>query len=243
MATHNKKWWIIHCSAGVVTAILLTVGITQCTGKLSEREQKEAAKRELVNAGRKIDGIANKVDSLLNANNGLREDNNAKADTIRMQRDTIIAQRDSIANLQDSLADCRNGKKRCPVKPVPVKKPVVKPTPVKPTPVKPSRDTLVVIHENRPVVRDTANCGGATIVKIGDGASNNGVLVNGGCQNNGTSVTIGNNSNGNVVTVNNGTINYYNGNPADSLSNAADTLARYGVVQMRMVRTTKTRIK
>ncbi len=242
MATHNKKWWIIHCSAGVVTAILLTVGITQCTGKLSEREQKEAAKRELVNASRKIDGIANKVDSLLNANNGLREDNNAKADTIRMQRDTIIAQRDSIANLQDSLADCRNGKKRCPVKPVPVKKPVVKPTPVKPKPVKPSRDTLVVIHENKPVVNDDSNCG-ATIVKIGDGASNNGVLVNGGCQNNGTSVTIGNNSNGNVVTVNNGTINYYNGNPTDSLANATDTLARYGVVQMRIVRTTKTRIK
>lgn len=236
MATHNKKWWIIHCSAGVVTAILLTVGITQCTGKLSEREQKEAAKRELVNASRKIEGVANKVDSLLNANNGLRKDNIAKADTIRMQRDTIIAQRDSIANLQDSLADCRNGKKRCPA--VAPRKPVAKTTPVK----KPSRDTLVVIHEDKPVVQDGNGCGG-TIVKIGDGASNNGVLVNGGSQNNGTSVTIGNNSNGNVVTVNNGTINYYNGNATDSLAQAADTLAKYGEVRMHVLHKTKKRIK
>lgn len=240
MATHNKKWWIIHCSAGVVTAILLAVGVTQCTGKLSEREQKEKAQREFVEASRQIEGVTTKVDSLLRANRGLQQDNWAKADTIRMQRDTIIAQCDSIAVLQDSLDDCRNGKKRCPG--AGPRKPVVKPTPA-PAPVKkPSRDTLVVIHENKPVVNDDSNCGG-TVVKIGDGASNNGVLVNGGCKNNGTSVTIGNNSNGNVVTVNNGIINYYNGNQADTLARAADTLARYGTVHMRMVRTTKTRIK
>ncbi len=169
MATRNKKWWIIHCSAGVAAILLIAFGMTQCNRKESERADKNEARRALVDARNRIVVI----DSLLNANIILEDDNFAKSDTICMQRDTINMQRDSIAALRDSLKDCRNGKKRCPGK---------RRTPA---PVRPASQNPVVVHDTIVVVTQvpapaSQNNNGSMVVNISGNSDNNDIRINNG---------------------------------------------------------------
>ena len=57
----SKKWWMIHTAAGIVTVALITIGITQCSGKLSERKEKEKYKLELDTANLENAGLSEKL--------------------------------------------------------------------------------------------------------------------------------------------------------------------------------------
>ena len=223
----TKKWWIIHVAAGVAAVALVAFGVTQCSGKKSERSEKEATKSELVGANQTLDSLRTAIRDATKTIGGLSQDNSAKADTIRMQRDTIRTQRDSIATLNDSLTvvngklkDCRNSKRKPAQKPVQTAPAPVKPAPVKPAPVKP--DTIIIVQQ--PV---RTGCGGATNVSLNN-SQNNGAIVVGGaaCK---TDIKLDNNS------VNNGAIVVGDGNsvvvntPAALI--AADSLARARQVQ------------
>ena len=218
----TKKWWIIHVAAGVAAVALVVFGATQCSGKKSERSEKEVKKSELVAAKQILDSLSAEMSDAIKVIGGLKQDNLAKADTIRMQRDTILTQRDSIARLNDSLTvvngklkDCRNFKRQ------PAQKPVqTAPAPVKQAQVKP--DTTIIVQQ--PV---RTGCDGTTNVSLNN-SQNNGAIVVGGttCK---TDIKLDNNS------VNNGVIVVGNGNnvvvntPAAVI--AADSLARARKVQ------------
>lgn len=213
----TKKWWIIHVAAGVAAVALVVFGATQCSGKKSERSEKEAKKSELVAANQTLDSLRVAMRKATIMIGGLSQDNSAKADTIRMQRDTILTLRDSIATLNDSLTvvngklnDCRNSKRKPAQKPVQTAS-----TPVNSAPVKP--DTIIIVQQ--PV---RTGCDGTTNVSLNN-SQNNGAIVVGGttCK---TDIKLDNNS------VNNGVIVVGDGNnvvvntPAAEI--AADTLAR-----------------
>jgi len=170
MATRNKKWWIIHCSAGVAAIMLIVFGMKQCTDKKSERAEKEEVRNTYIDARNQINRDVVVIDSLLNANRDLGDDNRAKSDTIRMQRDTI-------ADLRDSLKDCRDGKQRCPGKrPTPARQtPPVRPTPQKPVVV---HDTVVVVTQVPAPASQNNN--GSTVVNISGNSDNNKVNINNG---------------------------------------------------------------
>ncbi|MBQ8294446.1 MAG: hypothetical protein IJX89_03610 [Alphaproteobacteria bacterium] len=221
MATRSKKWWIIHCGAGVVAAVLLAVSITQCSGKKSERHEKEKAQTEVAGAAEKLNKAAARIDSLLNVNRGLGQDNRAKADTIRMQRDSIATLNDSIVVLNDSLGvvngqltDCRNGQRK-PTKPTKPTKPCKPCRPAKPTkPVVVKPDTLVVV-----VGPDSVARGGNVRVEM-DNSRNNGNVVIAPTNVNQTEVVLrdGSVNNGNIVVGNNNNV---------VVNNIADTLRAY----------------
>ena len=217
-----KKWWIIHVAAGVAAVALVVFGATQCSGKKSERSEKEVKKSELFAANQTLDSLRVAMRKATIMIGGLSQDNSAKADTIRMQRDTILTQRDSIARLNDSLTvvngklkDCRNSKRQ------PAQKTVqTAPTPVKQAQVKP--DTIIIVQQ--PV---RIGCGGTTNVSLNNSQNNGAIVVDGAaCK---AEIKLDNNS------VNNGAIVVGNSNnvvvntPAAVI--AADSLARARKVQ------------
>ena len=223
----SKSWWIVHVASGVVAVALVAFGMTQCSGKQSEREEKEIKKSELVRANESLDSLRIAIGEARRLIGDLGDDNRAKSDTIRMQRDTIDMQRDSIAVLNDSLGvvngkliDCRNSKRK-PAKPATPAKPQPKPQPKPVAPVKP--DTTIIVQQ--PVAKP--GCGGNVNVNLNN-SQNNGAIVAGGnaCK---TDIKLENGS------VNNGAIVVGNGNnvvvntPAAVI--AADSLARARQVQ------------
>lgn len=218
----TKKWWIIHVAAGVAAVALVVFGATQCSGKKSERSEKEAKKSELVVANQTLDSLSAAMRKATTMIDDLSQDNLAKAETIRKQSDTIRTQRDSIATLNDSLRmvngklkDYRNSKRKSAQK-----SEQKATTPVNQVQVKP--DTTIIVQQ--PV---RTGCGGATNVSLNN-SHNNGAIVVGGaaCK---TEIKLDNNS------VNNGAIVVGNGNnvvvntPAAVI--AADSLARARKVQ------------
>ena len=221
-----KKWWIIHVAAGVAAVALVVFGATQCSGKKSERSEKEAKKSELVAVKQTLDSLSTamsaEMSDAIKVIGGLKQDNLAKADTIRMQRDTILTQRDSIATLNDSLTvvngklkDCRNSKRKSAQK-----SEQKATTPVNQVQVKPDT-TIIVLQPVR------TGCGGATNVSLNNSQNNGAIVVDGAaCK---TEIKLDNNS------VNNGAIVVGNGNnvvvntPAAVI--AADSLARARKVQ------------
>ncbi len=218
----TKKWWIIHVAAGVAAVALVVFGATQCSGKKSERSEKEVKKSELVAANQTLDSLSAAMRKATTMIDDLSQDNLAKAETIRKQSDTIRTKRDSIAMLNDSLTkvkgelkDCRNSKRQ------PAQKSEQKATtPVNQVTAKP--DTIIIVQQ--PV---RTECSGATNVSLNN-SQNNGAIVVGGaaCK---TEIKLDNNS------VNNGAIVVGNGNnvvvntPAAVI--AADSLARARKVQ------------
>ena len=217
-----KKWWIIHVAAGVAAVALVVFGATQCSGKNSERSEKEVKKSELVAAKQILDSLSAEMSDAIKVIGGLKQDNLAKADTIRKQSDTILMQSDSIVRLNDSLTvvndklkDCRNSKRQ-----LAQKSEQKATTPVSQVTAKP--DTIIIVQQ--PV---RTECGGATNVSLNN-SQNNGAIVVGGaaCK---TEIKLDNNS------VNNGAIVVGNGNnvvvntPAAVI--AADSLARARKVQ------------
>lgn len=218
----TKKWWIIHVAAGVAAVALVVFGATQCSGKNSERSEKEVKKSELVAAKQILDSLSAEMSDAIKVIGGLKQDNLAKADTIRKQSDTILMQSDSIVRLNDSLTvvndklkDCRNSKRQ-----LAQKSEQKATTPVSQVTAKP--DTIIIVQQ--PV---RTECGGATNVSLNN-SQNNGAIVVGGaaCK---TEIKLDNNS------VNNGAIVVGNGNnvvvntPAAVI--AADSLARARKVQ------------
>ena len=212
-----KKWWIIHVAAGVAAVALVVFGATQCSGKKSERSEKEVKKSELVAAKQILDSLSAEMSDAIKVIGGLKQDNLAKADTIRMQRNTILTQSDSIVRLNDSLTkvkgelkDCRKSKRQHAQKSEQKAS-----TPVNQVTAKP--DTIIIVQQ--PV---RTECSGATNVSLNN-SQNNGAIVVGGaaCK---TEIKLDNNS------VNNGAIVVGNGNnvvvntPAAVI--AADSLAR-----------------
>ena len=212
-----KKWWIIHVAAGVAAVALVVFGATQCSGKKSERSEKEVKKSELIAAKQILDSLSAEMSDAIKVIGGLKQDNLAKADTIRMQRNTILTQSDSIVRLNDSLTkvkgelkDCRKSKRQHAQKSEQKAS-----TPVNQVTAKP--DTIIIVQQ--PV---RTECSGATNVSLNN-SQNNGAIVVGGaaCK---TEIKLDNNS------VNNGAIVVGNGNnvvvdtPAAVI--AADSLAR-----------------
>ena len=218
----TKKWWIIHVAAGVAAVALVVFGATQCSGKKSERSEKEAKESKLVAVDKKLDSLSVAMSDVIKVIGGLKQDNLAKADTIRMQRDTILTQRDSIATLNDSLTvvngklkDCRNSKRKSAQK-----SEQKATTPVNQVQVKPDT-TIIVLQPVR------TGCDGATNVSLNNSQNNGAIVVDGAaCK---AEIKLDNNS------VNNGAIVVGNGNnvvvntPAAVI--AADSLARARKVQ------------
>ena len=206
----TKKWWIIHVAAGVAAVALVVFGATQCSGKKSERSEKEAKESKLVAVDKKLDSLSVAMSDVIKVIGGLKQDNRAKADTIRMQSDTIAMLNDSLTKVKGELKDCRNSKRQ------PAQKSEQKATtPVNQVQVKPDT-TIIVLQPVR------TGCDGATNVSLNN-SQNNGAIVVGGaaCK---TEIKLDNNS------VNNGAIVVGNGNnvvvntPAAVI--AADSLAR-----------------
>ncbi len=187
-AGKSKKWWMIHTAAGVVVAILIATGITQCSAKNEEREEKEAKQTELIDAGKKISRAATVIDSLLSENRNLAGVASNRAQIIAEQADSIVVLNDSIAVLNDSLTvvngklnDCRNSRKNQQArKPQPKKNQRVNPAPVMSTPVKP--DTVVIVRQGN-------GTGGGSSVNVNlNNSQNNGTIVVG----NGNNVVVNN---------------------------------------------------
>lgn len=214
----TKKWWIIHVAAGVATVALIAIGVTQCSGKMAERAEKEKKESELATANAYADSLSSQVQGMHDQIDGLQSDNIAKSDTIAMQRDSIATLNDSLLIVNEELTDCRNSKRK-PTKPAPVK-----PAPVKPAPVvmvKP--DTIVIVQQ----ATVNPGCAGVTNISLNN-SQNNGAIVAGGNPGK-TDIKLDNGS------VNNGAIVVGNGNnvvvntPAALI--AADSLARARQVQ------------
>ena len=210
-----KKWWIIHVAAGVAAVALVVFGATQCSGKKSERSEKEVKKSELFAANQTLESLRVAMSDATTMIDDLSQDNLAKAETIRKQSDTIAMLNDSLTKVKGELKDCRNFKRQ------PAQKSEQKATmPVKQVTAKP--DTIIIVQQ--PV---RTGCDGATNVSLNN-SQNNGAIVVGGaaCK---TEIKLDNNS------VNNGAIVVGNGNnvvvntPAAVI--AADSLARARKVQ------------
>ena len=222
----TKKWWIIHVAAGVAAVALVVFGATQCSGKKSERSEKEAKKSELVAVKQTLDSLSTamsaEMSDAIKVIGGLKQDNLAKADTIRKQSDTIRTKCDSIAMLNDSLTVVNDKLMACSKsKRQPAQKSEQRATtPVNQVTAKP--DTIIIVQQ--PV---RTECSGATNVSLNN-SQNNGAIVVGGaaCK---TEIKLDNNS------VNNGAIVVGNGNnvvvntPAAVI--AADSLDRARKVQ------------
>ena len=205
-----KKWWIIHVAAGVAAVALVVFGATQCSGKKSERSEKEVKKSELVAANQTLESLRVAMSDATTMIDDLSQDNLAKAETIRKQSDTIAMLNDSLRMVKGELKDCRNFKRQ------PAQKSEQKAsTPVKQVTAKP--DTIIIVQQ--PV---RIGCGGATNVSLNNSQNNGAIVVDGAaCK---TEIKLDNNS------VNNGAIVVGNGNnvvvntPAAVI--AADSLAR-----------------
>ena len=193
----SKSWWIVHVASGVVAVALVAFGMTQCSGKQSEREEKEIKKSELVRANESLDSLRVAIGEARRLIGDLGDDNRAKSDTIRMQRDSIAVLNDSLGVVNGKLIDCRNSKRK-PAKPATPAKPQPKPQPKPVAPVKP--DTIIIVQQ--PVVKP--GCGGNVNVNLNN-SQNNGAIVAGGnaCK---TDIKLENGS------VNNGAIVVGNGN-------------------------------
>ena len=211
----TKKWWIIHVAAGVAAVALVVFGATQCSGKKSERSEKEAKESKLVAVDKKLDSLSVAMSDAIKVIGGLKQDNRAKADTIRMQSDTIAMLNDSLTVVNDKLKACSKFKRQ------PAQKSEQKATtPVNQVQVKPDT-TIIVLQPVR------TGCDGATNVSLNNSQNNGAIVVDGAaCK---TEIKLDNNS------VNNGAIVVGNGNnvvvntPAAVI--AADSLARARKVQ------------
>ena len=210
-----KKWWIIHVAAGVAAVALVVFGATQCSGKKSERSEKEVKKSELVAANQTLESLRVAMSDATTMIDDLSQDNLAKAETIRKQSDTIAMLNDSLTKVKGELKDCRNSKRQ------PAQKSEQKAsTPVKKAQVKPDTNIIVL----QPV---RIGCGGATNISLNNSQNNGAIVVDGAtCK---AEIKLDNNS------VNNGAIVVGNGNnvvvntPAAVI--AADSLARARKVQ------------
>ena len=211
----TKKWWVIHVAAGVAAVALVVFGATQCSGKKSERSEKEAKESKLVAVDKKLDSLSVAMSDAIKVIGGLKQDNRAKADTIRMQSDTIAMLNDSLTVVNDKLKACSKSKRQSAQK-----SEQKATTPVNQVQVKP--DTTIIVQQ--PV---RTGCDGATNVSLNNSQNNGAIVVDGAaCK---TEIKLDNNS------VNNGAIVVGNGNnvvvntPAAVI--AADSLARARQVQ------------
>lgn len=210
-----KKWWVIHVAAGVAAVALVVFGATQCSGKKSERSEKEAKESKLVAVDKKLDSLSVAMSDAIKVIGGLKQDNRAKADTIRMQSDTIAMLNDSLTVVNDKLKACSKSKRQSAQK-----SEQKATTPVNQVQVKPDT-TIIVLQPVR------TGCDGATNVSLNNSQNNGAIVVDGAaCK---TEIKLDNNS------VNNGAIVVGNGNnvvvntPAAVI--AADSLARARQVQ------------
>ena len=221
----TKKWWIIHVAAGVAAIALIAFGATQCSSKVSEREEKETKESELVRANDSLDSLRVAMGDARRMIGDLVDDNRAKSDTIRMQRDSIATLNDSLTVVNGKLIDCRNSKRK-QVKPAKPAKPTKTTTKTTKTttktavvkrevvvPIKP--DTIILVQQPA-----APRCGGVTNVELNQ-SQNNGAIVAGGagCR---TDIRLDNGS------VNNGAIVVGNGNSVivnkPAVQAAVDTL-------------------
>ena len=203
----TKKWWIIHVAAGVAAVALVVFGATQCSGKKSERSEKEVKKSELVAANQTLDSLSAAMRKATTMIDDLSQDNLAKAETIRKQSDTIAMLNDSLRMVKGELKDCRNSNAQNSEQKVSA--------PVKQAQAKPDTNIIVL----QPV---RIGCGGATNVSLNNSQNNGAMVVDGAaCK---TDIKLDNNS------VNNGVIVVGDGNnvvvntPAAVI--AADSLDR-----------------
>ena len=206
----GKKWWMIHTAAGIVTVALITIGITQCSGKLSERKEKEKYKSELATANSEKASLSEKVVELNSSVNAYNSAVNEYQAEVGALNDSIEVLNDSLAVVSQNLEDCRNSKRKV-VKSAAKSKPrVVKP------------DTVIIARS------DTARCA-ATNVSLNNSQNNGTIAVAGtGC---GTGIKLDNGS------VNNGAIVVGNGNNVYVNTGAgADTTITIAVKRKIVVR-------
>lgn len=206
----SKKFWMIHTAAGILAVALITIGITQCSGKVSERKEKEKYKSELGTANSEIEILTDRVIELNGSVNAYESAVNEYQKEVDALNDSIVVLNDSLAVVSQNLQDCRNSKRK-------VTKPAAK---SKPRIVKP--DTVIIARS------DTARCG-ATNVNLNNSQNNGTIAVAGtGC---GTDVKLDNGS------VNNGAIVVGNGNNVYVNTGAgADTTITIAVKRKIVVR-------
>ncbi len=223
----TKKFWI-HLGAGTVAVIVLAWGMTQCSGKQTERTEKEKTEQA---AAKRMENAAHKIDSLLNANRGLNQknadlslENEIQADSIVVLNDSIAVLNDSLTNVNQRLTDCRNGKKG--------RKGQYPGNQGRGNQGAGNRSAGNTGNNNqkRVIVAHSEHKSGAdsVVIDLRDQSRNNGAIIaNGGGQN--VRITLGQGSvnQGQIIVNNGGTVNNYVNqfhNGADTLRN--DTLAR-----------------
>lgn len=165
----TKKWWMIHVAAGVATVALIAIGVTQCSGKMAERAEKETKESELVAANESLDSLRSVMSDARELIGRQTDEISAKSDTIAMQRDSIATLNDSLLIVNEELTDCRNSKRK-PVKSQ--QKPQQKLAPV--VTVKP--DTIVIVQQ-APV---NPGCVGETNVSLNNSQNNGAIVVGNG---------------------------------------------------------------
>lgn len=129
MAFKLDKKILIHSAAGVGAVILLMFGISQCNGKSSAEDERDAvvancdsvvAQRDSIvsQATDVINQARRQIADLRNANRNLTEVNEQQGDSIVVLNDSIGVLNDSIVHLNDQLIDCQERNRRAPVTPV-----------------------------------------------------------------------------------------------------------------------------
>lgn len=219
MATFDKKT-LATVAASIVAAAGVIFGVSQCSSKQDERDDKATAEAAVLNASEQLNAAAAKLDSLLKVNRAQADTIDVQADSIVVLNDSIvglnktIAQKsDSLALVQGQLVQCRNSKK----KPA-ATKPCPQPVATKPQPAPVKKDTVYVVSVE-PAKTSTEPTVPGTVVKLESSKNGGDIMV--GSENNGaTIITLTNSSenSGKIIVNNGGTV------VTNNCATAVDTL-------------------
>lgn len=245
----SKKWWAVHVSAGVATALLILFGVTKCSGEKDERSAKEAAQADLLNASQHIESVAAHVDSLVVVNREQQDSIRVLNDSIVVLNDSLVRVNGELVDVRGRLADCekagKGGKpasKPCPCekqeKPV-VKKPAA---PKKKTQPKAQPKLVTVVEQKKeqpaPVAKPCqpsrpVNVATETEIEISGKSHNPGNIVVANPEQVGGKTTVkitdGSSNAGTIVVSNGGTVNITTGaGNANANANANATAGKTG---------------
>ncbi len=241
MATFDKKT-LATVAASIVAAAGVIFGISQCSSKQDERDDKATAEAAVLNASEQLNAAAAKLDSLLNVNRAQADTIDVQSDSIVVLNDSIVAlndkiakqdsvivqKSDSLALVKDQLVKCRNSKKKAapkPAQPTQPAKPVVK----EPAPVKPDTVYVVKVEPAKPCPETTIP---GTVVRLE--SSKNGGDIQVTSKNEGaTIITLTNSSenSGKIIVNNGGTV------VTNTYAAAIDTLAQAQKVAAGYIKT------
>lgn len=204
----TTKKWLVRGGTGIAGLVLCIVAMTQCSGKNTERDAKDAAlaecdslKKELVAADRTINFLRKNLAETQEVLDNAQSANSDCRELVEAYKDSMTVYLDSIVVLNQRLADCQKKKA--------VKKPAAKKK-------APAKQSVSVRCEQKPAQR---SCPAAPVSNSARDA--NVTVNNGGCNNT------------NITNINNGgTVNNYYGTPAPKKNDCTVTYRRTRTIQI-----------